>query len=35
MTAIRPLNENNTRGLIRAALREDLAYYQISRPWPL
>lgn len=26
MTAIRPLNENNTRGLIRAALREDLAY---------
>ncbi|WP_295647066.1 nicotinate-nucleotide diphosphorylase [uncultured Corynebacterium sp.] len=26
MTAFRPLNENNTRGLIRAALREDLAY---------
>lgn len=26
MTAIRPLNENNTRDLIRAALREDLAY---------
>ncbi|WP_426716268.1 nicotinate-nucleotide diphosphorylase [Corynebacterium auriscanis] len=26
MAAIRPLNENNTRGLIRAALREDLAY---------
>ena len=26
MTAFRPLNESNTRGLIRAALREDLAY---------